>query len=94
MSQEHERLNNLLLKPHVISEHVSSMLKCQFCILNKLQMLLKDISAMITILCHIEVCIILHNLLLDMKDEIPDSWFDVEDDILAINKSENVDIDA
>lgn len=93
MPPEHEKFNNQLSKPCVISEHVNGMLKCRFRILNNLPMILKDRRTMIIILQHIEVLIILHNLLIDLKDEIPNSWLYDADDVSAVDESKTADLD-
>ncbi len=88
MLQEHEKFNSLLSKPRVLIEHVNGMLKCQFRILNNLPMLLQNKETMIIILQYIDASIILHNLLLDMHNMVPDNWLDKADDILDIDETD------
>ncbi len=50
-------------------------------------MLLQNKETMIIILQYIDASIILHNLLLDMHNMVPDNWLDKADDILDIDET-------
>jgi hypothetical protein len=64
----------------IAAEHAIGMLKGRFQSLKALRFLYQDEAKMITIIKHVECCIILHNLLIN--DVIPDTWKDFTDDEL------------
>jgi len=87
-------LNNKMKKPRVISEHVNGILKGRFPILTNLPNIIKDKNSMKECLKVIDCCMILHNLLVGMKDDIPDGWRDqFEGEISDISEAESINDD-
>ena len=76
MARQNEMFNEQMSKPRVISEHVNGILKGRFPILNALPHVIKGKKSMRDCLKSIDCCIILHNLLVGMKDDIPEGWRD------------------
>ena len=63
------------------AEQTIGILKGRFCFLRGIPMkITDDKNSMKRILRYIDCCMILHNLLLDVDDEIPDEWIDDVDD--------------
>jgi hypothetical protein len=88
MERPQEIFNQRMSKPRVISEHVNGILKGRFPILNNLPHIIKDKKSMKECLKCIECCCILHNLLIGMRDDIPDAWRE-EHEILDIDAAES-----
>jgi hypothetical protein len=79
MPREHEVLNDKMKKPRVISEHVNGILKNRFKILNQLPFVIKDKATMKTCIQYIDACVILHNLLVGTRHDVPHEFLqDVE----------------
>ena len=70
-----------LSKPQVESEHVIGNWKGMFTWLHSMPMIMKQ-STQKEDLCHIleviDTCVILHNFLIEQKEEIPNEWMDDE----------------
>jgi hypothetical protein len=77
--EEEERFNTHLGKARVISEHT---LKGRFQILKSLPMKITNEKKYVRrILRIIDCCIILHNLIVDSRDDaVPEEWYDNEAD--------------
>jgi hypothetical protein len=86
LTYEQEKFNTLLGKCRVISEHTIGILKGRFPFLRGIPMkITNEKSSVRRILQMIECCIILHNLLIDTDDDIPDVWLDeFEDDVSEV----------
>jgi len=82
---EHERFNDCMSKPRVISEHCIGLLKGRFPWLREIRTVIKGKKDLKRILFYIDVCVILHNLLVNSK--VPDEW-DIEDDFSDIDDAE------
>ena len=94
MERPKEVFNNKMKKPQVISEHVNGILKGRFPILTSLPHVINDDEAMKTCLKVIDCCVILHNLLIGMRDDIPDAWRDeYAGEISDIDEAESGDDD-
>ena len=79
MPREHEVLNDKMKKPRVISEHVNGILKNRFKILTSLPFVVKDKASMRVCIKYIDACVILHNLLVGTRHDVPDEFLeDVE----------------
>jgi len=90
MARPQEIFNQQMSKPRVISEHVNGILKGRFPILNALPHIIKGKKSMIECLKCIDCCCILHNLLVGMKDDIPDGWRDeYGDEISDIDEADS-----
>ena len=64
----------------VISEHTIGILKGRFPWLHSIRCRIDDDKKSLKrILEYIDCTIILHNLLMERKDEIPDDWMDLDD---------------
>jgi hypothetical protein len=92
MPAEHEEFNTILSRPRVIIEHVNGMLKSRFKFLTLIPMVLKDRHSLQQILKHVDACIILHNMLINLKDDIPDSWYE-GDDVSEIDEQAALEFD-
>ena len=70
-----------LSKPQVESEHVIGIWKGRFTWFHSIPMIMKQ-STQKEDLCHIleviDTCVILHNFLIEQKEEIPNEWMDDE----------------
>ena len=70
-----------LLKPWIESEHVIGLWKGRFPWLHSIPMSMKqsiqkqDLSSILEV---INACVILHNLLIEQNEEIPDDWMNDE----------------
>ena len=74
-----EDFNTLLGRARVLAEHTIGMLKGRFQILKSIPMVITNKKKSVKrILRVIDCCVILHNLLIETGDEIPDDW--IEDD--------------
>ena len=87
-TREHEVLNEKMKKPHVISEHVNGILKNRIRILNKHPFVVKDKATMWETIKYIDACIILHNLLVGIQDDVPDDWLHEMERLSDINECE------
>jgi hypothetical protein len=82
--REHEVFNDAMKPLRVISEHTIGILKGRrfpwlrsiWCRINDDKRSLKRILEFCK---YIDCTIILHNLLMERKDEIPDEWLDLDD---------------
>lgn len=80
LSKDQEAFNTSLGRIRVTSEHTIGMLKARFPILRSLPMrITNNKNSVRRIIRIIECCIILHNILIDLKDNIPDDWYEDED---------------
>jgi hypothetical protein len=93
MPREHEVLNEKMKKPRVISEHVNGILMNRFRILNKLPFVVKDKSTMRETIKYIDACIILHNLLVGIRDDVPDEWLHEIERLSDIDECEPLEDD-
>jgi hypothetical protein len=82
LPQEHEFFNTCMSKPHVVSEHCIGLLKGRFPWLREIRTVIKGEKDLKQILVYIDVCMILHILL--VKSEVPDEW-NTEDDFSDID---------
>jgi hypothetical protein len=81
LTTKQEQFNQLLGKLRVTSEHTIGILKARFPWLRSIPMkITDDPNSVRAILRHIECCVILHNLLIEDDDEIPQQWIDEFDD--------------
>lgn len=84
-----EDFNTLLGRARVLAEHTIGVLKGRFQILKSIPMVITDKKKSVKrILRIIDCCVILHNLLIDTGDEIPDDWIDNESDDESDNGSD------
>ena len=70
-----------LLKPQVESEHVIGMWKGRFPWLHSIPMIMKQLTQKQDLSYTLEVidaCVILHNFLIEHKEEIPNAWMNDE----------------
>jgi hypothetical protein len=87
MPREYEVFNDKMKKPRVISEHVNGILKGRFPLLNKIPFTINGKKTMKYALKYIDCCVILHNLLVGLKDDIPDEWRDDVSDISELDEA-------
>jgi len=89
---EQELFNRSLAGPRVCSEHTIGILKGWFPFLRQICMQITDKKSHLKwILCYIEVCIILHNLLTQRHDNSDDSW--IQDDFSDIDDADSGPLD-
>ena len=74
--------NRVISKPRVSSEHVNGMWKGRFPWLRNIPNLIKGKKSLNRVLQYIHCTVILHNLLIELKDEHVKSW-SREDDLLS-----------
>jgi DDE superfamily endonuclease len=79
---EYELFNTCMLKPCVISEHCIGHLKGRFLWLHKIWTVIKGKEDLKRILFYIDVCVILHDRLVDAT--APDEW-DLDDNFTQCN---------
>jgi hypothetical protein len=82
----------MLAHLRIVAEHAIGMLKGRFQSLMSLRFLYEEEPKMITIIKHVECCIILHNLLID--DVVPDNWKEFSDSDLmrlALQRMERIE---
>jgi hypothetical protein len=81
MPHEQEVFNSAMKTLRVVSEHTIGILKGRFPFLRTIRMVIKDDGGKsIRKMCeYVEAAIILHNLLVEQKDEVPDQWVDSDD---------------
>jgi hypothetical protein len=80
MPPDHEYFNTIMAGPRVISEHCIGILKGRFPWLRSIRnKITEDAGSIKRILEYIECSIILHNLLLQSGDDIPQCWIDTDD---------------
>ena len=78
---DEEKFNKILSKLRVTSENTIGILKARFPFLKSIPMVITDHKNSVRrILRVIDCCVILHNLLIDCNDEIPEEWLEDEDD--------------
>jgi hypothetical protein len=78
--REHEVFNDAMKAPRVISEHTIGILKGRFPWLRSIRGRIDDSKdSLKRILEYIDCAMILHNLLQERNDEIPDEWMDLND---------------
>jgi len=88
LPREQEVFNSALAKPRVISEQTIGILKGRFPWLRHIRMhITDDRKSLRRILRYVEVCIILHNLLIKQEDAGDDNWID-DDDFSAFDDAE------
>ena len=76
-----EKFNTALARPRVLSEHCIGIWKGRFPFLKGIRMkITDDTNSLKHILRMIDVCVILHNFLLEQNDEAPVDWMDVSRD--------------
>ena len=84
MPRDYENFNTTIAKPRVSSEHTIGMLKGRFPFLRSIRMQLGEGQTdMRKIVRMISVCVTLHNVLIDFKDEIdlyPDDISEIDAD--------------
>ena len=80
MEREKEVFNSAMSKPCVISEHTIGILKGRFPWLRSIcNVLTEDTKSLKRIMEYIDVCVILHNLLVQQHDELPENWINNDD---------------
>jgi DDE superfamily endonuclease len=80
LGQREELFNTALAKPRISSEHTIGMLKGRFPWLRSIRMqITEDKRSLAKILKYIDVCIILHTLLVKQKDPVLNEWLDKND---------------
>ena len=81
MNLYEEKFNTALARPRVLSEHCIGIWKGRFPFLKGIRMkITDDTNSLKHILRMIDVCVILHNFLLEQNDEAPVDWMDVSRD--------------
>ena len=86
LTPEQEAFNTKVGNLRVTSEHTIGMLKARFPFLRSIPMkITDDPKSLRRILRVIDCCIILHNLLIDIDDDVPEEWWesDVNDGDIA-----------
>ena len=88
MHHESEVFNEMLAKPRVNLEHTICILKCRFPFLQSIRLKLKSGNHDLQIIIqHIQVCMVLHNLLIGFDDNIdPTDHDDTLSDLDADNE--------
>jgi hypothetical protein len=80
IEREKEVFNDVMKPLRVISEHIIGILKGRFPWLRNIRCVItEDKDSLKSILEYLECAVILHNLLLQRKDEIPENWMDRDD---------------
>ena len=80
MPRDQEIFNDALSSPRVISEHCIGILKGRFPFLRSIRNLItEDKENLRRILKYVSAAAILHNLLIEYNDEVPDEWIDLDD---------------
>jgi DDE superfamily endonuclease len=80
LPREMEIFNTALARPRIASEHTIGMLKGRFPWLRSIRMVITDNKKSLKrILMYIDVCIILHNLLIQQHDPVPKEWMNSGD---------------
>jgi hypothetical protein len=97
MTDDQRRFNTHLGRLRVTSEHTIGILKGRFAWLQNIPMIITDDPRSVAkILKCIDCCIILHNILVNCNDEIPEEWWveldDASDIASAIGNPELADI--
>ena len=76
------KFNTHVGRARVTSEHTIGLLKGCFPWLRSIPMIISNKKRSVRkILKHIDVCVILHNMLLDLKDEFPTEWNEETDQV-------------
>jgi hypothetical protein len=88
--REHEEFNTAMSSPRVLSEHCIGILKGRFPWLREIRTVIKGKKDLKRILAYIDVCVILHNLL--VKSKVPDEW-DTTDDFSDIDDAARAPLD-
>jgi hypothetical protein len=90
LGEEEQKFNTHLGRLRVLSEHTIGILKGRFPWLKSIPMVVTDKpSSLRKILQYIDCCIIMHNLMIERDDEVPDDWCDT-DDISLIDVAEEL----
>jgi mannose-6-phosphate isomerase class I len=77
---DHKVFNDAFSKPRVISGHTIGMLKGCFRWLQQIRKIITEKKKSLKqIIEYIEAAIILHNLCVKQKDEVPEDWIDKSD---------------
>ena len=80
LPREQELFNDALKSPRVLSEHCIGILKGRFPFLRSIRNLItEDKEDLKRILKYVSAAAILHNLLIEYDDEVPDDWIDFDD---------------
>ena len=80
MPREQELFNDALKSPRVLSEHCIGILKGRFPFLRSIRNLITDNKEDLKrILKYVSAAAILHNLLIEYDNEVPDDWIDFDD---------------
>ena len=89
LTEEQEKFNTILGSLRVRSEHTIGILKARFPWLQSIPMIITDkVNSVRAILRVIDCCVILHNLLLDANDDVPQAWLDdLSDDASDIGEA-------
>ena len=78
--KEHEAFNDAMKPLRVISEHTIGILKGRFPWLRSIRKVItSDKNTLRRILRYIEGAAILHNLLVEVDDDVPCNWIDYDD---------------
>lgn len=73
MLPENVKFNTLLAKPRVVSEHCIGMIKGRFMLMKNIRRKIRSKKDMDHILSDIQMCVILHNLLINHPP--PEDWY-------------------
>ena len=77
LTPEQEAFNTQVGNLRVTSEHTIGMLKACFPFLRSIPMKITDDPKSLHRILHvIDCCIILHNLLIDINDDVPEEWWE------------------
>lgn len=76
LSFEQEKFNTSLAKVRIKSEHCIGMLKARFPCLRKMNTFIDGESKMKRCLDRIACCMVLHNLLINCDEDLPQSFWD------------------
>ena len=91
MPRENKVLNNKMKKARVILEHVNGILKNRFKILTQLPFVVKDKATMKVCIKYIDACVILHNLLVGTRHNVPDEFLVDIETLSEIDECESLD---
>ena len=77
LPQRKERFNTFLAEVRITSEHCIGMIKGRFPSMRRLNVWIKDGKKQVKHIVElITSCIIIHNLMIDYDDKIPQEWYD------------------
>jgi len=89
--REYEVFNTCMAKPRVISEHCIGLLKGRFPWLREIRTVIKGKNDLKGILFYVDICVILHNLLVNAT--VSDEW-DLDDDFSDIDDAARAPLSA